>query len=44
MNKLPNETIEFIENLGKLVNDVEHEIVLCAIYRFILRVTHITRY
>lgn len=32
MNKLPNETIEFIENLGKLVNDVEHEIVLCVPY------------
>ena len=30
MNKLPNETIEFIEGLAPLVKDAEAEVVVCA--------------
>ena len=32
MNMLPNETIQFIEDLAPLVKDTEHEVILCVPY------------
>ena len=32
MNMLPNETIEYIENLSKLVKNSENEVILCVPY------------
>ena len=32
MNMLPNETIQFIEDLAPLVKDIEHEVILCVPY------------
>ena len=32
MNKLPNETIEFIEELAPLIKNTENEVVICAPY------------
>ena len=32
MNKLPNEAIEFINELAPLVKDTEHEVVICVPY------------
>ena len=32
MNMLPNETIQFIEDLALLVKDTEHEVILCVPY------------
>ena len=32
MNMLPNETIQFIEDLEPLVKDTEHEVILCVPY------------
>ena len=32
MNMLPNETIQFIEELAPLVKDTEHEVILCVPY------------
>lgn len=32
MNKLPNEAMEFIEELAPLVKDTNHEVVICVPY------------
>ena len=32
MNKLPNEAIEFIDELAKLVKDTDNEVIICAPY------------
>ena len=32
MNMLPNEAIEYIEKLSKLVKDTENEVILCVPY------------
>ena len=32
MNKLPNEAIEFIDSLAKLVKDTKNEVIICAPY------------
>ncbi|MDR0978714.1 MAG: triose-phosphate isomerase, partial [Lachnospiraceae bacterium] len=32
MNKLPNETIDYITKLEPLVKDTEHEVILCVPY------------
>ena len=32
MNMLPNETIEYIEKLSKLVENTENEVILCVPY------------
>ena len=32
MNMLPNETIQFIEELAPLVKDTENEVILCVPY------------